>query len=91
MLAILLAQTLGLMHGAVHGSTVQLANKTATLNLPNVRVNLAGDAQMVDKSLVTCLFSSHTSNADCRLYDQASHGSVLPSVSALAYPCFCHR
>ena len=86
MLAILLAQTLGLMHGAVHGSTVQSANKTATLDLANVRVNLASDAQMVDQSWVTCIFPSHTSNADCRLYDQASHGSVLPSVAALALP-----
>jgi hypothetical protein len=85
--ALLLSQTLGFMHGVVHvpihgpykaataaGSNVQLALQSASA---------AGEpsANWVDK-----LFSSHHGDNDCRLFDQASHGSAAPQVVALALP-----
>ncbi len=80
--ALLLSQTLGLVHGVVHGLTGDAAY--AALSKSSVQSNTV--MQSAGKGGLASLFSSHTSHADCRLYDQASHGSVLPSVAALALP-----
>ena len=80
--ALLLSQTLGLVHGVVHGFTGDAAY--AALNKSSVQTNTA--MQSAGKGGLASLFSSHTSPADCRLYDQASHGCILPSVAALALP-----
>ena len=80
--ALLLSQTLGFVHGVVHGLTGDAAY--GALNKPSVQANTA--KQSAYKGGLSSLFTSHSSNADCRLYDQASHGSVVPSVAALALP-----
>lgn len=78
-LALLFAQTLGLMHGTLHGPGS--AGPTASL----VRVDGGGRAH-ADHGSIVSLFSSHASDADCRLYDQASHGSAAPHVASLVLP-----
>lgn len=86
-LALLLSQMLGLMHGTLHGSGVHAVNK-ATLSVVtgSARVDAHSALHAEDKGLLASLFSSHISEADCRLYDQASHGSAALHVASLALP-----
>ena len=74
-LALLFAQTLGLMHGTVHGSGSAAAVSVAK-----------AERAHASHGVIDSLFSSHTSDADCRLYDQASHGSAALHVASLALP-----
>ncbi len=76
-LALLFAQTLGLMHSAVHGSG------SAGTGAASASMAKGGDA---GQGAIASLFSSHASDADCRLYDQASHGSAALHVASLALP-----
>lgn len=79
-LALLLSQTLGLMHGTLHvAGTVASVQASAAPGAANV-------LQAEGKGLLASLFASHTSDADCRLYDQASHGSAALHVASLALP-----
>ena len=82
---LLLAQTLGLMHGVVHG--------------PQAHIHSSGhehhdhdhdhpDAAEADHGTgwLASLFSSHDGDSDCRLFDQASHGNAAPAMLALGLP-----
>ncbi len=90
-LALLLAQMLGLMHGTLHGpgvgAGVRAVSHTA---LQGSAPYSAADVQIVPqtagKGLLSSLFSSHNSSADCRLFDQASHGSAALQVVSLPLP-----
>ncbi len=107
--AMLLAQTLGFMHGVTHeflGSEPKFAEPTARPegavrctaaklvsdpnNSPgsNVQVTLqsGGEACEPSANWQDKLFSSHHGDNDCRLFDQASHGSAAPQLAALALP-----
>ncbi len=75
-LALLFAQTLGLMHGTLHGPGVGSAKA----------VHLKVGAVHAEHGAVDSLFASHASDADCRLYDQASHGSAALHVASLVLP-----
>lgn len=75
-LALLFAQTLGLMHGTLHG----WGSGSATTAVAKAHVD------HVDHGSIASLFASHASDADCRLYDQASHGSAAPHVAPLVLP-----
>ncbi len=75
-LALLFAQTLGLMHGTLHGSGSAAA----------VASGAKADGSHANHGVIASLFSSHASDADCRLYDQASHGSAALHVASLALP-----
>ncbi|MES2508565.1 MAG: hypothetical protein V4625_01480 [Pseudomonadota bacterium] len=77
-LALLFAQTLGLMHGTLHGAGYAPSGAITSLAK-------AGSGHP-DHGSVAALFSSHASDADCRLYDQASHGSAALHVASLALP-----
>ena len=82
--AMLLAQTLGFMHGVVHGpiyGSYSAAGSDGQVTLQSADESCAPSANWVDK-----LFSSHHGENDCRLFDQASHGSAAPQVAALALP-----
>ncbi|MES2189555.1 MAG: hypothetical protein V4454_05490 [Pseudomonadota bacterium] len=79
-LALLLAQLLGLMHGTLHGSGYAGASASAKTSVAKAERTHA------HKRAVDSLFASHTSDADCRLYDQASHGSAALHVASLALP-----
>ena len=76
-LALLLSQFLGQLHAVKHGG-------------PAVTHSAAG-VQVADKTqrgdgFLAHLFSSHSSSADCRLYDQLTDGHSMPAVVLLALP-----
>ena len=81
--ALLLAQTLGLMHGVVHD-----VDDGLLLEAPNASHNHAHGQSDDDRigGWLESLFSSHDSGADCRLFDQASHGSAAPALAHSSLP-----
>lgn len=94
-LALLLVQTLGLLHGTVHGAThgwAQGSSLHAAIGGGRLTVRSDSLARQPAVSAVPAnnwfmaVFSSHTSDADCRLYDQASHGSAALHVTTVALP-----
>lgn len=88
-LALLFAQMLGLMHGTLHGPGVntgaQAVSHVALQGSAHAVANIQTVPQAA-KGWLASLFSSHNSSADCRLYDQASHGSAALHVVSLALP-----
>ncbi|MFC5520908.1 hypothetical protein [Polaromonas jejuensis] len=84
--ALLAAQILGLMHGVVHGPQAHLHGSGH--GHPHVHDDDHSDAADADHgdSWLASLFSSHDGDSDCRLFDQASHGSAAPAVTALSLP-----
>lgn len=79
-LALLLAQTLGLMHGTLHAPGSASVVSVVTAGMSKADGGHAGQGPLAS------LFSSHASDADCRLYDQASHGSAALHVASLVLP-----
>ncbi len=79
-LALLAAQTLGLVHGVAH-SPVHAAAQ---------HVEHAGhdhhDHDDDHGGLIETLFSGHAGDADCRLYDQLSHSDTVADVPAVTLP-----
>ena len=82
---LLLAQTLGLMHGVVHG----------VMHGPQAQGHSRGhhahdhpDAAQAEHGAgwLASLFSSHEGDSDCRLFDQASHGSAAPCIASPSLP-----
>ena len=73
--ALLLSQTLGFVHGITHAGSYKPSH-TAT----------AKPAGQSKHSVVNALFSSHNGEADCRLFDQASHGSAVTSPVVVMLP-----
>ncbi|OUM03365.1 hypothetical protein [Variovorax sp. JS1663] len=74
--ALWLATTLGLMHRTLHGH--------ALLHAPAA---VAGQGEAGDAGHgLSALFGGHGSDADCRLYDQLSHGPAALCVPALMLP-----
>ncbi len=80
----LLAQTLGFMHGVTHGPIYDSHTAAGS----NVQVTLQSGDEACEPSAnwLDKLFSSHHGDNDCRLFDQASHGSAAPQLAALALP-----
>ena len=81
---LLLAQTLGLMHGVVH---VPQAHVHSSGHHHDHEHNHA-DAADADHGAgwLESLFSLHDGDSDCRLFDQASHGSTVPALVAVVLP-----
>lgn len=76
-LALLAAQTLGLVHGVVHTPVQAWAQ----------HVEHAGhDLPGHEHGLIDALFSGHAGDADCRLYDQLSHSDTAAGVAAVTLP-----
>ena len=92
-ISLLLAPALGLMHSTVHVSATGFSAPSAHLAAQPGRAAVAAQAAL-SRSLssshqagwTAALFSRHASDADCRLYDQASHGSAALQVIALILP-----
>ncbi len=78
-LTLLLLQTFGFVHGVLHRSGPGVASR---LMVKASAPHAIGAA----KSRLELLFSSHTSDSDCRLYDQASHGGAAANVASLVLP-----
>lgn len=80
--ALLFAQTLGLMHGVVHSpQSAASGHASAALQAADQAESNPASGNWID-----ALFSSHHGDNDCRLYDQASHGSAALHVACLALP-----
>ena len=75
LLALLAAQTLGLMHRVVHVSQFQSEAEVASLHAH-------GDGSH-DPSWTESLFGGHDGESACRLFDQLSQGGCLPAIAAL--------
>lgn len=75
-LALLLAQTLGLVHGQLHATAQQLARAHAHAEL----------SEGAPAERWEALFDAHRSAADCRVFDQLSHGDAAASLPLLAPP-----
>lgn len=74
-LALLGAQTLGLLHQIAHGAG------------PVHAVGQGGaPAAVEDGDALARLFAGHVSGKDCRLYDQLSHSDLLCAVPAAVLP-----
>ena len=75
-LALWMATTLGLVHRTIHNPLASHAHAAVAVE--------AGEAAHASHGLVA-LFGEH-SDADCRLYDQLSHGPAALCVPALLLP-----
>ena len=81
--ALLLAQTLGFIHGVVHAKPHDVVHER---HLPlHHHADHAGHAHPAD-TWFESLFSSHDGNADCRLFDQASQGDAAPALAQFGLP-----
>jgi hypothetical protein len=78
--ALLLAQTLGLMHGVLHGTQMAAVGK------PGIQVQAFVAAGDSPAGWLAAIFSAHQGDNDCRLFDQASQGSAAPQVVVSAPP-----
>jgi len=92
---LLLAQTMGLLHTVVHNPGTQVINGQTNKQIGSASGGGAAQKSQArrnaslpftSKAWLASLFSSHMGNADCRLYDQASHGSAVDRVAALVLP-----
>ena len=70
------ATTLGLLHGTLHGAAVSAHADAATGAVAGKAAASRG---------LSALFGVH-SEAECRLYDQLSHGAAAPCVPPVLLP-----
>ena len=82
--ALLLAQALGLMHGVVHAAGDEHHLQATKSNHNHGHAH--SDENRVGGGWLEALFSSHDGGADCRLFDQASHGSAAPALALASLP-----
>ena len=82
--ALLLAQTLGLLHGVVHEDGRE--HHVQALSADQNHNHGHGDQGAHSGGWLASLFSSHDGGADCRLFDQASHGSAAPASALSSLP-----
>ena len=92
-LALLAAQTLGLLHGIVHSSAAAGATYESSAQRHTAAADAGvtpgvtfGGSRASSASFLTQLFSGHLGDADCRAYDHLSHFDAAPGCLALALP-----
>lgn len=81
-LVLLLSQSLGLLHGIVHGPSGASGHAAQV-------VHAVGEVEHGADRFLDRLFSGHSSedgDSGCRLYDQSSHCDAMPGVLVLALP-----
>ena len=83
-LALLAAQTLGLVHRVAHPFTQPFAHPRAHTAVAHAGHGHASDH--AQHGLIETLFQGHAGDADCRLYDQLAHSDTLACPPALALP-----
>ena len=81
-LVLLLSQSLGLLHGIVHGP---LSATGAAASVAKIADAVVEPEQGAD-SFFTRPFSGHNGGSDCRLFDQSSHFDAMPGLPVLALP-----
>lgn len=87
--ALCLASTLGLLHRTVHlpGVPHATAISAGTVAADRASATTHGHAHGGALHGLLALFGGHDDgDLQCRLYDQLSHGSALPSVALLVLP-----
>ena len=84
--AVWLATTLGLVHGTIHNALTERAHTTSPAT-DEVGIPNADPAEQLPARhhWLAALFDHH-SGADCRLYDQLSHGSAALCVPLVMLP-----
>jgi hypothetical protein len=87
-LALLAAQTLGLLHGILHspaaaGATYESSAQRHTAADAGATFGGSGTSSA---SFLTQLFSGHLGDVDCRAYDQLGHFDAAPGCVALVLP-----
>ena len=73
-LALLVVQTLGLVHGVAHSPVQHVAHVASAQHDDHAH------------SLIDILFAGHGTDADSRLSDQLSHGDTAACVPAISLP-----
>lgn len=84
-LVLLWSQSLGLLHGIVHGPSSAIGAATHVAHVAHVADAVAQPGPGAD-SFFTRPFSGHRDDSDCRLYDQSSHFDAMPGLPVLALP-----
>ena len=87
-IALLAAQTLGLLHGILHRPAAAAAAYELSVQTQKAADDgfTAGRRGNGSASFLTQLFSGHLGDADCRAYDQLSHFDAVAGGSALLLP-----
>ncbi len=87
-LVLMLAPMLGLMHGVVHGAGTAPHAPHAPHAAEAHAHELAdpGHRHAEAHGWLDDLFSAHSDDSDCRVYDQLCHSDVMPAPPALALP-----
>ena len=80
LVALVLAQTLGLVHRIVHAPT----GGHSALAVPVLASASASAAMEAGTRWLKALFSGHSSEQGCDLYDQLSHADAVPEAPAAA-------
>ena len=88
LVGLLWVQMLGLVHSLTHGPERHFNRasdpSTATFALKPGSAADSGKGQ--GASWLASLFQTHKDDADCLLFDQASHGSAAPGVASQSLP-----
>ena len=84
-LALLAAQTMGLLHGILH-SPVNVAAHELSAQPQKAAADGPVTPGRRSARFLTQLFSGHLNDPDCHAYDQLSHFDAAPGVAALALP-----
>ena len=82
MAALLLLQTLGLLHTLGHGLEHDIKHSESVAVAHATHADHAHEGA----GFLNQLFSAHASDADCRLYDQLAGGHAVPSALAVTLP-----
>ena len=80
---LLLAQTLGVLHGVAHPARPVAAQGPSHM----AEATPAPARAELGSALIAALFGAHDDGGvDCRLFDQASHADLMPPLAAAALP-----
>jgi hypothetical protein len=84
-LALWLASTLGLVHGTVHGMP-HVVPQAHGLAPATAHVEHAGPSTTATRLLAALFGDHHDGDAQCRLYDQLSHGPAAIACPMVVLP-----
>ncbi len=87
MLALLLSQALGLLHGIVHAPQVASEHVENWMHAEHAVADHPHEHD--DGALVSRFFAGHSNDsgsAECRLYNLSSHCDAMPGVAVLVLP-----
>lgn len=88
LVGLLWMQMLGLVHSLAHGPERHFnrASDPSAATFALKPGSAAGSGKGQGASWLAGLFQTHKDDADCLLFDQASHGSTAPGVASQSLP-----